>query len=121
MSFVPKRILTLGVVAAAAVAGRGVGTGPKPAPPPEVAAQASETTAFGPIHPRLSDQGERIAFSYQGAIWRIPRAGGVMTRLTDGAGFDIEPAWSPDGARIACINSPAFASGVVKIIRAEDG
>src|SRR4051794_16500387 len=44
---------------------------------------------FGPIDPRLDDAGEVIVFSYQGAVWRMPRGGGVMTRLTDGAGFDI--------------------------------
>jgi hypothetical protein len=51
---------------------------------------------FGPIDPRLDDSGEAIVFSYQGAIWRMPRAGGVMIRLTDGSGFDVSPAWSPD-------------------------
>jgi Tol biopolymer transport system component len=40
--------------------------------------------AFGGIHPRISPDGTQIAFSYQGAIWRIPRDGGTMTRLTDG-------------------------------------
>ena len=44
-----------------------------------------------------------------------------MTRLTAGPGFDIEPAWSFDGGRIAYINSQAFAGGVVRVIRAEDG
>ena len=44
-----------------------------------------------------------------------------MTRLTDGPGFDIEPVWSPDGGRIAYLNSQAFGSGVLRIVRAEDG
>ena len=76
---------------------------------------------FGPIDPRLDDCGGRIAFSYQGAIWRTPRAGGVMTRLTDGPGFDVSPAWSPDGKRIAFINSGDFAAGPLRLIRADDG
>src|SRR5262249_30608617 len=53
--------------------------------------------AFGPICPRLDRTGAEIVLSYQGAIWRMPRAGGTLIRLTAGAGFDIEPAWSPDG------------------------
>jgi hypothetical protein len=44
-----------------------------------------------------------------------------MTRLTEGEGFDIEPAWSHDGTRIAYINSPSFSAGPVRLIRAEDG
>ena len=121
MSYVPKRILTLGIVAAAAIAGKGIGTAPQPEPPREIRGRTAEARAFGPIHPRLSEQGDRIVFSYQGAIWRMPRSGGVMTRLTDGAGFDVEPAWSPDGVRIAYINSPDFSGGPLRVIRAEDG
>ena len=49
------------------------------------------SSAFGGIHPRISLDGTQIAVSYQGAIWRMPREGGTMTRLTDGAGFDVAP------------------------------
>jgi hypothetical protein len=76
---------------------------------------------FGPIEPRLDDSGEAMVFSYQGALWRMPRAGGVMIRLTDGSGFDISPAWSPDGKRIAFINSGDFTAGPLRLIRANDG
>ena len=84
MSIIPKRILTLGIVAAAAIAGRGGGINPQPPPPRDAAAPGGEPRAFGAIHPRLSHAGDQIAFSYQGAIWRMPRTGGEMTRLTDG-------------------------------------
>ena len=77
--------------------------------------------SIGAIDPRIDDAGETIAFSYQGAIWRMPRGGGVMTRLTDGTGFDVAPAWSPDGKRIAFISGEDFASGSLRLIRAEDG
>src|SRR4051812_24931253 len=96
MSSIPKRIVTLVIVAAAAIAGKGIATAPQSAPPHDDVAPAQVTRAFGPIHAELSDAGDRVVFSYQGAIWRLPRAGGVMTRLSDGPGFDIEPAWSPD-------------------------
>ena len=55
-----------------------------------------DSRAVGAIMPRLSPGGEAVAFSYQGAIWRMERAG-EMTRLTRAGGFDVEPAWSPDG------------------------
>jgi Tol biopolymer transport system component len=77
----------------------------------EPASSRADSRAFGAIMPRLSSNGETIAFSYQGAIWRMPREGGEMTRLTRGAGFDVEPAWSPDGARLAFISGPNFGSG----------
>ncbi len=59
--------------------------------------------ALGAIHPRLSPDGAMVAFSYQGEIWTAPRTGGTMTLLTASEGFDTEPAWSPDGKRIACV------------------
>jgi hypothetical protein len=44
-----------------------------------------------------------------------------MTRLTDGRGLDLEPAWSPDGERIAYYNSPGFPNGTLRMIDAHDG
>jgi Tol biopolymer transport system component len=76
---------------------------------------------FGSIDPRLDDTGQTIVFSYQGALWRMPRSGGAMTRLTSGPGFDLAPAWSPDGKRIAFIRSASFAAGALRLIRADDG
>src|SRR5437773_8471989 len=77
--------------------------------------------AFGGIQPSLSADGQAIGMSFQGAICRIPSDGGVLTRLTRGEGWDVEPAWSPDGNRIAFINAPAFNSGRLRLIAAEDG
>jgi hypothetical protein len=114
-----RRNLSPGFVSPWAFAGAMILLGQIPAwahDPPE-----TDPRAFGPIHPRLSDDGETIAFSYQGTLWRLPRDGGVMTRLTAGEGFDIEPAWSPDGSTIAYVNSRTFSSGTLRIVRAEDG
>lgn len=107
--------LSLGLVAAAAFLSP---SSPKPTGEP---ASESAFRAVGALHPRLAPAGDRVAFSYQGAVWVLPAVGGVMTRLTAGDGLDIEPAWSPDGKRIAYINSRSFFSGALRIIHAEDG
>src|SRR5262245_2266753 len=77
--------------------------------------------AFGGIQPVLPPDGRAIALSFQGAICRMPGAGGTLKRLTRGEGWDVEPAWSPDGKRIAFINAPAFNVGTLRLITADDG
>jgi len=42
-----------------------------------------------------------IVFVYAGDLWSVPRAGGDAARLTSGAGYESDPAFSPDGSRIA--------------------
>ena len=77
--------------------------------------------AFGGIQPVLSPDGRTIALSYQGAIARLPSEGGALTRLTRGEGWDVEPAWSPDGKQIVFINAPGFSTGPIRLIAAEAG
>jgi len=83
--------------------------------------ESAPRRAFGGIQPALSPDGRVIALSYQGAIGRIPSEGGELTRLTRDEGWDVEPAWSPDGQRIAFINAPGFNVGPVRLIAAADG
>jgi tricorn protease len=42
-----------------------------------------------------------IVFVYAGDLWSVPRAGGDAVRLTSGTGYETDPAFSPDGTRIA--------------------
>ena len=42
-----------------------------------------------------------IVFAYAGDLWSVPRDGGDAARLTSGAGNETDPAFSPDGTRIA--------------------
>jgi len=86
--------------------------GEKPADPPTV----KLPKALGAIQPRLSPDGMNLAFSYQGEIWTAPRSGGTMTLLTPSEGFDTEPAWSPDGKRIAFVRGAA-----VRIVQFPEG
>ncbi len=81
----------------------------------------SRSILLGALFPRLSDSGQSIVFSYQGAIWRTPREGGVMTRLTSEPGFDAEPVWSHDEKLIAFMRGRGGFSGPLHIIQAADG
>ncbi len=90
-------------------------------------ADGTARLALGGIHPRISPDGKSIAFSWQGAIWRMPcasadgREPAAMTRLTEGPEFDVEPAWSPDGKRIAFVRSSNMGEGDLHLIDAEQG
>jgi hypothetical protein len=115
MSRSVRASLSFALVVAAALLSR---AWPEPAGEP---APAAARRAVGALQPRLAPDGDRVAFSYQGAVWILPAGGGAMTRLTAGDGLDVEPAWSPDGERIAYLNTRDFASGAVRIVRAADG
>ncbi len=91
---------------------------PAPSARPAPVSLPEGPSAVGAIMPRISPDGSAIAFSLQGAIWRVDREGGVMRRLTHGPGFDTEPAWSPDGKRLAYVQG---WTGPLRIVSAEDG
>jgi Tol biopolymer transport system component len=82
---------------------------------------AQPNRAPGCIQPALSPDGTTIAVSLHGAIGVMPASGGVLTRFTQGDGWDVEPAWSPDSQTIAFIRAAGFNLGPLRLIRAKDG
>jgi hypothetical protein len=88
---------------------------------PGQSAEPVKGRLLGAVQPAISPDGQLVAFSYQGAICRLPAGGGPLTHLTRGEGWDVEPAWSPDGKRIAFINAPNFTTGPLRLIAAQDG
>lgn len=52
-----------------------------------------------------SPDGSKIAFSWQGDIWVVGRAGGRAERLTIHPANDGSPRWTPDGKRIVFTSS----------------
>ena len=55
----------------------------------------------GPLDPTFSPDGKWIAFSMRGDIWKVAAGGGKAIALTSGPNHHFEPAWSPDGRRLA--------------------
>jgi Tol biopolymer transport system component/imidazolonepropionase-like amidohydrolase len=54
----------------------------------------------GIVSPVVSPDGRRIAFTAMGDLWMLP-AGGTPVQITNDEAFELEPAWSPDGTRLA--------------------
>ena len=65
----------------------------------------------GMLTPRLSPDGEWIAVAYQGMIAKVRRTGGPLTLLTREEGWAGDPAWSPDGTRLAYLHGPVSRPG----------
>ena len=49
----------------------------------------------------VSPDGRRIVFDLLGDIYVMPIEGGTATRILEGAPYEMQPKFSPDGARIA--------------------
>ena len=49
----------------------------------------------------VSPDGRTIAFDLLGDIYTIPVPGGTATRIAEGIPFEMQPAFSPDGTKIA--------------------
>ncbi len=66
--------------------------------------------ASTPWRPSFSPDGEWIAFSMAGSIWKIRIGGDVAYELTANPTYDSSPAWSPDGRWIAYTADDQYGS-----------
>ena len=80
----------------------------------------SKDTVVLPRFPAPSPDGQSIAFSYHGDIWRVSLDGGRALRLTVHEDFDKNPIWSPDGKEIA-FSSNRFGNDDIFVIPSDGG
>jgi imidazolonepropionase-like amidohydrolase/Tol biopolymer transport system component len=52
----------------------------------------------------LARDGKTIVFELLGDLYTLPVTGGEATRITSGQGYDMQPAFSPDGKRIVFVS-----------------
>lgn len=71
-------------------------------------------------YPKVSPDGTRIAFAYQGDIYCVPVTGGKAVRLTSTESFESQPVWSNDSKTIAFI-SDRFGGFDIFTMPAEGG
>ncbi|MFT7218824.1 MAG: Tol biopolymer transport system component/imidazolonepropionase-like amidohydrolase [Candidatus Azotimanducaceae bacterium] len=60
--------------------------------------------ALGISYPVVSPDGEKIAFSALGDLWRWSPKQSVLTQITDDAAADQTPGWSADGKQLVYIS-----------------
>jgi len=63
-------------------------------------ADGARRPARGIVTPTVSPDGRRIAFVALGDLW-VMSMGEAPARITDDAAVELDPAWSPDGTRLA--------------------
>lgn len=88
-----------------AVTGVAAGDAPSPVPPPAGTEPGGTGTTVDVTNTRLLEQpavsATHIAFAYAGDLWVAQQDGAGVRRLTSDDGVESNPAFSPDGRRIA--------------------
>ena len=77
--------------------------------------------ASTPWRPCFSPDGEWIAFSMSGSIWKIHVDGGDAYELTANSTYDSSPAWSPDGRWIAYTADQDYRSVNLRLLDTRTG
>ena len=91
-----KRIFYLMLSAALLLGGHAAASAAPPA--------AKDGAPLWMRYPKISPDGSKIAFSYQGDIYYVPTAGGEAVRLTATDSYESQPIWSNDGRTIAFVS-----------------
>ena len=60
----------------------------------------------------LSPDGQTIVFELLGDLYTLPVTGGEATRITSGQGYDMQPAFSPDGKKLVFISDRSGSENV---------
>jgi tricorn protease len=66
-----------------------------------VAVAAAQSAPSWLRYPAISPDGQTIAFTYKGDLYRVPSGGGTAVPLTTHEAHDYMPVWSHDGRSIA--------------------
>lgn len=66
-------------------------------------------------HARTSPDGKSLVFNAAGYLWTMDLPNGKPRRLTSGSALEFEPAFSPDGRRIAYVTWEDEAMGSIRI------
>jgi len=80
-----------------------------------------ETTQVTAPDITLAHDGQTLAFSMLGHLFRLPAAGGIAEQLTFGPYYDNQPAFSPDGSQIAFTSDRDGSDGNIFVLYVSGG
>lgn len=72
---------------------------------------------LGVMRPMVSPDGGRIAFTALGDLWLLKIGDPEPTQLTRDPFLDVDPAWSPDGKRLAYVSDRRGTGAMDLIVR----
>lgn len=72
-------------------------------------------------YPAISPNGEEVAFTYKGDIYKVSVNGGQAIRLTTNEAYDTTPVWSPDGSKIAFVSDRYYGSQDIYVMSRDGG
>ena len=75
-----------------------------------------ETTEVTEPDVTLSPDGNWLIFTMLGHLFRLPVQGGTAEQLTFGPYYDSEPAFSPEGRRVAFVSDRDASDGNVFVL-----
>ena len=84
----------------------------EPATPTQPRSPGSSFAPRAVLHPRISPDARSLVLGAAGYLWQQLLSGGPATRLIDTQGFVRDPAFSPDGSKLAFVYTRDWKSEV---------